>query len=156
MDKFLDYNGHTVTMSFDKDAFGQSPAHVLVICEFNGKWLLTRHTKRGLEFPGGKVEYGETLDEAARREVMEETGAELNELIYIGEYMVENKGESFVKAIFFGRVKSLESQEQYYETGGPVLLSGDILKERWGEAFSFIMKDKVIENSVEKILKCNY
>ncbi len=52
----------------------------MVICQYEKGWLLTNHKTRGFEFPGGKVEQGESLEEAARREVYEETGAILGEL----------------------------------------------------------------------------
>ena len=48
---------------------------MFVICRFYQQWLLTKHKIRGWEFPGGKKEEGETLEEAAIREVEEETGA---------------------------------------------------------------------------------
>lgn len=52
-----------------------------------GRFLLVRRGRapaRGLyAFPGGRVEDGETLEEAVRREVMEETGALLAEVVHL-------------------------------------------------------------------------
>lgn len=55
----------------------------LGICRYQGKWLLTEHEDRGYEFPGGKVEPNEEADQAAIREIQEETGAVVRELTYI-------------------------------------------------------------------------
>lgn len=153
METFLDENGGKVRFSFNKKAFGIEPGHVLVICRYGDQWLLTNHKKRGWEFPGGKREQGESLEEAARREVYEETGADLNSLHFIGEYEVNLGKERFVKAIFFADVKSLNRTDQYFETNGPILTGGNLLEDRWNSKYSFIMKDKVIEKSLERILK---
>ena len=49
--------------------------------------LLVRHTYvDGWFMPGGGVKRGETLDQAARREAHEETGAVLNNLSLVGAY----------------------------------------------------------------------
>ncbi|CAM5613392.1 Putative 8-oxo-dGTP diphosphatase YtkD [Lysinibacillus sphaericus] len=42
--------------------------------------LCTIHKRRGVEVPGGKVEPGETLEQAAVREVFEETGVHVKNL----------------------------------------------------------------------------
>ena len=39
-----------------------------------GRLLLVRHPERGWEFPGGRVEPGESPEEAMHRELLEETG----------------------------------------------------------------------------------
>lgn len=153
METFLDAHGGEVRLSFKKGALSDDPKHVLVICRYNGRWLLTHHKERGWEFPGGKAETGEAIEEAARREVYEETGAVLKCLEYIGEYEVSTKNGSFVKAIFYGEAGQVEKKAQYYETNGPVLIEGNLIDQRWGEKFSFIMKDQVVERSLEKILE---
>ncbi|GLB58600.1 RNA deprotection pyrophosphohydrolase [Cytobacillus sp. NCCP-133] len=153
METFLDANGGEVRLSFKKGAFSDDPKHVLVICRYNGRWLLTHHKVRGWEFPGGKAEPGEEIEEAARREVYEETGAILKSLEFIGEYEVHADNRSFVKAIFYGEAGKLEKKPQYYETNGPVLLEGNLIQQRWDKKFSFIMKDLVVEKSLEKILE---
>lgn len=149
MEKFTDANGATVTLAFKENAFQESPKHVLVICRYKDEWLLTRHSGRGLEFPGGKVENGETLEEAARREVMEETGGELKSLESVGEYKVEADQGSFTKRIFYGEAARIIRQEDYLETAGPALVSGDLLTERMKDEYSFIMKDDVVKRSLE-------
>ncbi len=151
MDTFIDDNGGRVTVSFQKDSFVKKASHVLVICRFYDQWLLTKHKERGWEFPGGKKEENETLEEAARREVEEETGAHLTSLQYIGEYEVHTGEDSFVKAIFYAEVAYLESKEDYFETNGPVLVGGDLLSLRFQDSYSFIMKDKIIELALGKI-----
>jgi 8-oxo-dGTP diphosphatase len=150
---FQDHNGGKVKISKTRHSFSQAAEHVLVICRFYGQWLLTKHKTRGWEFPGGKRELGETLEQAAVREVGEETGALVKSLKYIGEYEVTNTEGTFVKAIFFAEIEALLPKDDYFETNGPVLIGGDILSLRWQEQFSFIMKDQVVEKAVQQIME---
>ena len=152
METFNDEKGGTVKLSFLNDSFSKQADHVLVICRFFDQWLLTRHKERGWEFPGGKREPGETLEEAALREVEEETGAKLKNLQFIGEYEVTYENNSFVKAIFSGEVETLTKKENYLETNGPILIGGDLLSLRFQDHYSFIMKDRVVEIALDKIM----
>ncbi|CEG28287.1 RNA deprotection pyrophosphohydrolase [Bacillus sp. B-jedd] len=148
---FQDMNGNDVELSFCKNAFPGKHGHVLVICTYEGKWLLTRHRERGLEFPGGKMEQEETLEEAARREVFEETGAEVSRLEWLAEYRVAAPEGPFVKTVFLAEAERVERQQTYHETEGPELIEGSLTTKRFSEKFSFIMKDEVIGECLKRI-----
>ncbi len=54
---------------------------IIIHCGSNGIVLIERkHPPPGWALPGGFVDYGESLEEAARREAREETGLELRDL----------------------------------------------------------------------------
>ncbi|SFB18335.1 8-oxo-dGTPase [Bacillus sp. cl95] len=153
MVEFKDITGKNIVLSFQEASFKKEANHVLVMCEAEQGWVLTQHKERGWEFPGGKREPGETLQEAAIREVFEETGAILCDLKKIGEYCVSDEGYSFVKAIFWGKVEKFIQKENYLETDGPIIIPENLLDLRFEEQFSFIMKDEVVEVCLERIEK---
>ncbi|CQR48199.1 Putative 8-oxo-dGTP diphosphatase YtkD [Paraliobacillus sp. PM-2] len=153
MEVFKDYYANEVKLSFEDHPFEKNPKHVWVICRWKDKWLLTKHKNRGLEFPGGKVEIGETPEEAAIREVKEETGGVIKTLTYVGQYYVKGKTEHVAKNIYFAEVSMLTTQPTYYETEGPVLLKELPEKIATNRTFSFIMKDQVLPYSLKQINK---
>jgi len=67
----------TVVKFFDKDFVPEGKLTYSVIsARYKGKWIFVRHRLRNTwEICGGHIEPGETPEEAASREVMEETGA---------------------------------------------------------------------------------
>lgn len=138
-------------LSFENHPFSKSPKHVWIICKYNGNWLLTDHIGRGLEFPGGKVEAGETPIEAAIREVKEETGATVQSIQYIGQYKVNGKTDTIIKNVYYAEIFSVDEQMEYYETNGPVLVKKLPENIKADERFSFIMKDDVLTYSLMKI-----
>lgn len=148
---FRDYYANKVDFSFDECPFSKQPRHVWVICRHNDEWLMTKHRSRGLEFPGGKVESGESAKEAAVREVYEETGGIVTELVYIGQYKVTAKQDVVIKNVYFADISDLEPQDHYFETQGPVLLSEIPETIKQHPTFSFIMKDDVLTHSLTKV-----
>ncbi|BBF42509.1 8-oxo-dGTPase Bsu YtkD / 8-oxo-GTPase Bsu YtkD [Lachnospiraceae bacterium KM106-2] len=67
-------------------------AFAVMIARSKGKWVFCKHKKRDtLEFPGGHREPGETILEAAKRELEEETGAIDYQVTPICAYSVKGK-----------------------------------------------------------------
>ncbi|MCT8137235.1 nucleoside triphosphatase YtkD [Anaerobacillus sp. CMMVII] len=149
---FIDFYKNKVEFSYDDHPFSNDPRHVWVVCKFQEEWLLTRHEDRGIEFPGGKVELGETPEEAARREVYEETGGVVDTLTYLGQYRVTAKQDHIIKNVYFARIKRLDDREHYYETVGPILLKELPPNVRFDKKFSFIMKDDVLTYSMQWVV----
>ena len=94
---------------------------------------------RGIEFPGGKAEEGETIEEAAIREVIEETGVTIAHLTQFAEYVVQSD-EPFCKAVFTGKVVHIEDNPQLHETEGAVWMTNEELNAC--DNLSFYMKDE--------------
>lgn len=147
MKRFFDKNGYKVEYSEDP-VFGES-WHVFVLSRYKGTWVLTKHRERGLEFPGGKREAGESIEQTAIREVYEETGGLVGELQFLGQYKVHDPVKPFVKSIYYASLREVEKKEDYLETDGPIFLEEfpDVL----GEEFSFIMKDQIVPLSLSRL-----
>ncbi len=148
MISFHDLHNNWVELSFKPDQFDVVAKHVLVLAKYKRKWLMTKHPKRGIEFPGGKVEEGETLEEAAIREALEETGVQLDELEWLAEYKVMDN-PPFCKAVYVGKVKEILNGPTTHETEGVIWLSEDEWENN--DELSFHMKDTGMQNILEKV-----
>lgn len=138
MISYKDLNGLDVDLSFEENKFNIEARHVLVVLKHEGKWLLTEHRERGVEFPGGKVEEWETLEEAAIRETVEETGVTISKLEKFAEYVVHD-ADPFCKAVFTGSVVQINKSFTRRETAGVVWMTDTELNS-FGN-LSFHMKD---------------
>ncbi len=150
MKTFLDYYGNKVNLRFACTEIENNAAHVLSFCKIVDDWLLTKHSQRGLEFPGGHVESGETPREAAIREVYEETGGVVDELTYIGQYIVHSE-EVIVKNIYFAQIGEMERKEEYLETEGPQVIQTLPKNIHQSTEYSFIMKDNMLMYALQEI-----
>jgi 8-oxo-dGTP pyrophosphatase MutT (NUDIX family) len=59
----------------------------------DGTILLAQNQRRGIEVPGGHVDPGETLREAAIREAFEEVGCTVSDVVPIGYLRMMSEGE---------------------------------------------------------------
>lgn len=84
-----------------------------LIVNRDGKILLAEHEREGrryLVFPGGKVEFGEPLEGALRRELREEAGmdVEVLDLIGVGEFISPEEGRHVLDLLFLALPKGEE------------------------------------------------
>ncbi|MBP6910067.1 NUDIX hydrolase [Patescibacteria group bacterium] len=86
---------------------GFSPKFEVVSCflEHDGKILLLQRQLHKPQpgtygVPAGKVDEGETLEEAIKREISEEIGAEVNELTYFTNMFVKHDNYEFIYHMF--------------------------------------------------------
>ena len=137
--KFEDLQGANVELTFGPNPHHIESRHVLVMIKHNEHWLLTKHRIRGIEFPGGKAELGETIEQAAIRETMEETGVTIDNVHSFAEYVVFTD-PPFCKAVFTGDIIHIEKDFTLMETEGAVWMT-DAELDACTE-LSFHMKDR--------------
>lgn len=105
----------------------------VIISKADGKWVFCKHKERStLEAPGGHRENGECIEDTARRELYEETGAIEFDIQPICVYSVTEPdnfdGEETFGMLYFADIKSFE-KELHSEIEKVVLL--DDLPEEW-------------------------
>lgn len=81
-----------------------TPKHIVsaatIVLNEQGEILLIKGPRRGWEMPGGQVEEGESLKEAAIRETKEESGIDIDVIKFCGVY--QNVSQSICSTLFLG------------------------------------------------------
>lgn len=112
---------------------------VLVALTGDDEAVMLRGYKHGarrscLTFPGGLLEPGEDPEEAARRELREETGFECNEIVSLGSFVVNGNQHCARAHIFYGTNARLidDPSNTDLENATRLLLPFDLLTQHVG------------------------
>ncbi len=107
----------------------------VIVSKSNGKWVFCKHKERDTyEVPGGHREMGETILQAAERELYEETGATAFDMKPICVYSVTGKtranetGEESFGMLYYAEISAFE-KGLHSEIEAVLLL--DALPDKW-------------------------
>ncbi len=88
--------------------------YVVIGARFKGHWIFVRHRDRTTwEMPAGHIENDESADQAAVRELFEETGAVRSSLDHIHDYSVTVEGHTGYGRLYAATVLKLESKLEH-------------------------------------------
>lgn len=86
----------------------ESLKFAVIVSEYKNKWIYVRHKERDTwEIPGGHREKNEDVNDTAKRELFEETGAKEFIIKPVCDYSVTTDSISSYGRLFYGEVTEL-------------------------------------------------
>ncbi len=90
--------------------------YMVIAARHGGKWVIVRLKERcDWCFPGGHREKGETMDQAAARELYEETGARDFDITLLAEYGVDHGDRLSWGSIYTAEIRSFDPLPEDFE-----------------------------------------
>lgn len=104
----------------------------VIMARYHSQWLYCKHKDRDtFEAPGGKRNNNETVEELARRELYEETGAEHFVLFHVARYCMESRnGSKMYGALFFAELTAFPKSVPEFEIERVTLYPYDKLPDK--------------------------
>ncbi|QLK86318.1 RNA deprotection pyrophosphohydrolase [Staphylococcus sp. 17KM0847] len=152
--EYLDTANQKVSLTFRAEQDIRNGQHVLALPIYQNQLVLTQHCERGIEFPGGKCEAGETSEVALRRELFEETGAQIEMAYFIAQYTVDAKPVPFTKDVYVVIVDHIEVKSDYLETKGPVFVRN--IEDIPVDQRSVLLDDPAVLQCVERMTELGF
>lgn len=118
-----------IPQSIQKKLLERKPKLVVAVLARNkNKYLLARETLEGGKqywiVPGGKVEFGETIEEAAKREILEETGIKARKLNFLAYKEAIATKYNYHTVIFFFETKTNKTKIEED-------IEGKVIEAKW-------------------------
>ena len=131
-------------VAFHDSAEGARIEFAVIVARYRGQWVLCKHRDRDtLEIPGGHREPGESPEEAARRELCEETGAAEFLLQPISVYSVTSAEGVRYGVLFYAQIERFDT-ELHFEIERVILSPS--LPENWTYP---LIQPKLVEKAQE-------
>jgi 8-oxo-dGTP diphosphatase len=94
---------------YDADYLAESKLiYSVVAAKYLTKWVYVRHHRRDtFEIPGGHIEDNESADDAAKRELSEETGAIDFKIVCVSTYSVTIDSETRFGKLYFAMISKI-------------------------------------------------
>lgn len=90
----------------------------VIVAKYMNKWIFCKHRQRTTwEIPGGHRESGELIQETAKRELIEETGAVDFNIDPLIAYCVEKDNNKTYGMLFFAEISRLGNLPDHSEIG---------------------------------------